>query len=131
MSKQFYIRFQSSVPEIAALRIYSMPRQKPLDIRRIAKHGAVEVYQDPAGKLYSRRVTFNGTYPLGRGVPDDYIRIAAKFGIITNTQARQHFKEATANGDMDRHRRRVSEFKWMARNLGIELTSHQISKLKS
>lgn len=120
----------STVPEVSALRIYGLPRDIAIRPVAIARAGDAVIYLDAEGKLYSARVSFNGSFVFGRGRFDDYVRAAAKLGCITQAMAKKHLADAAARDEERRKDCKVRDFKRQATNLGIALTKTQLRQLE-
>lgn len=127
--KDYSLSLMSNVPEIARLRFFSVPRDKALDVVKIARHANTTIYIDRAGRMYSIGVTFSGSYVYGTSRMDDYVRCCAKLGMITRAQMEKHFKHAKEADRQRRLREIRKEFTAQAARLGIVLTKKQEKQL--
>lgn len=131
MKRPLSISFSSTVTEFENLRFYAFPKDKAVDVAKIAQSNGYTVYADKDGTLYSAYVRHSGHYVFGRGTADNFVRCAAKLGLITKQQAKKHLSDASEHDKKQDEIRRANDFRSAAKRLGVVLNKRQLSKLKS
>lgn len=124
-----FISTSSPIQKIEDLRFFAIPKDRVINVTKIARHGNVTLYLADDQRIFSSSVTHSGHYCFGRGFFDDFLRAAAKLGVVTNKEVQEHLKAATLHDKGRVAREKVVRLKDLAHKLGIILTKKQLIQL--